>query len=190
VTTRTPVIPAPPAPRATLAALARTAPPVARVAGDHPWAQTEDESRLEYASFTAWLTADAPRPAIPVSCTLVAKRHHWAERATAFDREQITGPAAPLAPGASPEAQIMANLTRVVQVETRKLLDQVMSNPSPVVPLKELTATVRVLQEMHEAGRSATKEAAAQDLSKLTTEELQSWLQINRKLNGNGSTTK
>jgi len=186
MTPRTPVIPPPAsAARATIAALARTAPPVA--AALPPWAQQTDETDPDYAAFEAWLLSGAGRGAVPAVHRASSARHDWAERALAWDREQQLGPP----PGAitaggntTPEAQIVNNLTRLVQIETSKLLQQAQSSPAPVVALKDLTATVRVLQELHEAGRTASRAAAAQDLSRLSKEELQAWLTINRKLTG------
>lgn len=187
-TSRTPVIGAPgtPAPAATtLAALARTAPPVA--AAQHPWSQQPGEPEAAHAAFMGWLLQGAAHRGAPARAHAeAANTWDWAGRALAYDREQETPTAAAAAASASatPEARIMANLTRLVDLETRKLVDQAASTPQPVVPLKELTATVRVLQEMHDAGRSAAADAAKPDLSKLTAEELRTWLQLNRKLQG------
>jgi hypothetical protein len=183
VTARTPVIgaPEPPAPATTLAALARTAPPV--VSAAHPWSQQPGESEAAHSAFMGWLLQGTTRGAPAREHGAAAAAWDWAGRALAYDREQST-PAAIVPAGASPEARIMANLTRLVDIETQKLADQAASTPGTLVPLKDLTATVRVLQEMHEAGRAASSDASKPDLSKLTAEELRTWLQLNRKLQG------
>lgn len=177
---RTPIVPAP---GDTIAALARTAPPVAAAGASAPWAQQPDETPDEYAVFMGWLgEPNSARAAVAPADRALAARHNWAERALAYDR---TSTLAPVATGGSAAAQIVGNLARLVQIETRKLVEQAQTSPAPVVTLKDLTATVRVLQELHEAGRAATAAATQQDLSKLTTEELQAWIKINRKLQGN-----
>lgn len=136
------------------------------------WQQRPEETAEEYGCFLAWLHAGPARGAPPAEAAEAARAHEWAERALAYERESSQLAAA--ASGTTPEQAILANLTRVVDIEAAKLLKQAASSHQPVVSVKDLTAIVGLIQDLHDRGKAAGRGgagAASADLSQYTTEE-------------------
>lgn len=134
------------------------------------WQQRPDETAEAYKAFMTWLDAGDTRgsPGDPG----LAARHEWAERALAYERASAMATAEARPGAATPEAVIVSNLTRMVQLETDKLLKQSASTSQPVVGVKDLVAVMGLVQELHDAGKAATTAAQATTaLEGLTTEE-------------------
>lgn len=133
------------------------------------WQQrtADGETGPEYEAFLDWLDRGQSRGAPPERWTTAAARHEWAERALAYERQWEIARAE--AGGATPEHQVVSNLTRMVQLETAKLLKQSASTTAPVVSLKDIIATVGLIKDLQVAGIAAA--SAKADLSGLTQDE-------------------
>jgi hypothetical protein len=135
------------------------------------WQRRPDESPAEYETFMGWLDAGETRgsPGDPG----LAQRHEWAERALAYERASSLAASEAGRNGATtPEATIVSNLTRMVQLETDKLLRQSAQSPQPVVGVKDLVAVMGLVQELHDKGTAASAVAASTAaLEGLTTDE-------------------
>jgi hypothetical protein len=155
-----------PAAPAAAIGLVRQLPPVAGL--QELWQQrvAEGESDAEYHDFLDWLDRGATRGAPPDRCASVATRHEWAERALAYERQWELARADA---AGTPEHQVVSNLTRMVQLETAKLLRQSASTTAPVVAIKDIIATVGLIKDLQVAGIAAA--SAKADLSGLTQDE-------------------
>lgn len=133
------------------------------------WQQrtSDGETGPEYEAFLDWLDRGQSRGAPPERCTAMAARYEWAERALAYERQWEISHAE--AAGSTPEHQIASNLVRMVQIETAKLLKQSASTTAPVVALKDIIATVGLINDMQKTGIAAA--SAKADLSGLTQDE-------------------
>lgn len=138
------------------------------------WQQLPDESVPEYQAFLEWLDQGTSRGAPAQRWQLVATTNDWAQRALAYERASDL--AAGDAAGSTPEHQIVSNLTRMVQIEVKKLLDQSAKTQQPVVPLKELIAAMGLIQQFADAGLAAKSQKT--DLSKYTTEEIKEIVRV------------
>lgn len=141
------------------------------------WQQRPGETSAEYHDFLDWLDQGASRGAPPERCRAAAARYEWAERALAYERAWALSKADQATPA---EAQITSNLLRMVQIETKKLLEQSARDTAPVVPLKDLLGTVNLIMQMQQAGLAA--QTAATDLSKLSKDQLETVLRAQRIL--------
>jgi hypothetical protein len=143
-----------------------TTPVLPAIAGlANMWAKRPEESESEFHDFLDWLERGASRGAPAAKHATLAARHDWAERALSY--EQLAKTAA--SPGVRPEHQIVSNLTRMVQIEAAKLLRLSSAEINPTVTLKDLLATMGLIQSLADAGAAAASSAA--DLSKLTQDE-------------------
>ncbi len=136
------------------------------------WQRRPDEPESAYQAFMAWLDAGDTRGSPASEHTALATRHEWAERALAYERASAMAIAEARPGAATPEAIIVSNLTRMVQLETDKLLKQSAGTSQPVVGVKDLVAVMGLVQELHDKGKAAS--TAATDnaaLETLTTEE-------------------
>ncbi len=141
------------------------------------WQQRPEESAAEYKDFLTWLNLGDKRGAPPTRCQLVATTNEWAVRALAYERASAL--AASDSKG-TPEHQIVSNLTRMVQIEVKKLLDQSAGTQQPVVPLKDLISAMNLIQSLADESRKAQSGAA--DIKNLTEEQLRVVLQGQRIL--------
>lgn len=151
-------------------AIARTVRSLPAIAGlQELWQQraAEGETDPEYWDFVEWLDRGSERGAPPARCTAMAERHEWSQRALAYERAWDLAKAD--STGGTPEHQVISNLTRMVQIETSKLLKQSSQEMGPVVALKDLIATVHLIKDLQTAGIAAA--SAKVDLSKLTQAE-------------------
>jgi hypothetical protein len=162
-------------------AIARTVRALPAIAGlQEIWQpRTSDgESDNDYLDFLAWLDKGSARGAPPARCAAVATKFEWAERALAYER--ATELAKSDAGTGTPEHQIISNLTRMVQLETAKLLRQSSLEVSPVVSLGDLLKTVHLIKDLQVAGIAA--ESAKADLSKLSVEDKRKILEAQKLL--------
>lgn len=158
--------------------------PVVAALGE-PWQRQPNETPDEFAAFVTWLDQGADRAQPPSHLAATARKHSWAERAQAHARAQTL--ARLDASGVSPEQQVVQNLTRLAQIETKKLLDQALESGMPVASLKDIVAVIKQIQELHEAGRAAGAGAAAgataAEMAKVLTEdELRAVISANKKM--------
>lgn len=149
-------------------AIARVMKALPAIAGlSELWAQQSDEPDDAYFAFLDWLDRGTARGSPPAQHARTASAHSWAERALAYERHYEMARAEDA--GITPEVQVVSNLSRMVQIETAKLLRQSSSEPGAVVSLADLLKTVHLIKDLQIAGIAA--ESAKTDLSKLTTEE-------------------
>ncbi len=141
------------------------------------WAQRPAEPDDAYAAFLEWLDTPAEtRGAPPSKYATWARQFEWAQRALAFATEcELDAPGAP-----SPEQQVLGDLTRLVQVEARKLITQAATDPNPTVSLRDLTGLINTLQDLTNKGRAA--EAAEPSLDGYSTDELDKIFEARRLL--------
>lgn len=146
------------------------------------WQQrsADGETASEYEDFLTWLDQGADRGPPPARCASAATRHQWAERALAYERASDLARQDADGGNATPEHQIISSLTRMVQIETAKLLKQSASEVGPVVALKDLLATVNLIKDLQAAGIAAS--SAKADLSKLTLEQRRTILEAQKLL--------
>lgn len=151
------------------------------------WQQRDDEPDEAYAAFMTWLAVDpAERPAPPAPPAPAAdwaRRFDWAERALTYERASAMAAAESGPTPTSPEHQVVSNLTRMVQIETGKLLKQSAGTAAPVVALKDLISTVGLIKELQAAGLAAERAAngaAGVDLSSLSQDEKRTMLEAQR----------
>lgn len=137
-----------------------------------PWEQRPDESTEEFGAFLDWLEQGTERGAPPPGAPTI--RHEWAERALAYERACDLATAD--ASGATPEIQIVSNLTRLVQLEAAKLLRHSAQEMGPTVSLKDLLATVGLIKDLQLANVGGATRGTG-DMSRLTQEEKQIILQ-------------
>jgi hypothetical protein len=146
------------------------------------WQQVPGESASDYKAFLSWLDGGAERGAPPAAHADASRRYDWAERAIAYERasELARGEGANGAGKITAEHQIVSNLTRMVQIETAKLLKQSASGTGPTVALKDLIATVGLIADLQKVSVAAA--AGKADFSKMTTEEIQAVLNAQKIL--------
>jgi hypothetical protein len=146
------------------------------------WQQLPEESADEYKAFMTWLDAGATRGPPPAKHAAIATRHEWAERAVAYERasDLARGEGAGGAGKITAEHEIVSNLTRMVQLETAKLLKLSASGQGPTVALKDLIATVGLIADLQKVHQAAASSKA--DFSKMTTEEIQQVLAAQKLL--------
>jgi hypothetical protein len=161
------------------AALARAALPTGL---EEVWAQQPGEPDGAYGAFLEWLDAGPTRKAPATADIPAAHKWNWAQRAIAYERANeihradVTGvPAA---------QQITDSLTRMVQIEARKLLRKSAAETDPVISVGDL---MRVVGFLAETGHTGKPVKAKVDTSKLSVEELRTMLaadQIRNRLKG------
>jgi hypothetical protein len=145
------------------------------------WARREadGESEEDYWAFLTWLDGGSTRGSPPAKHSALAARFEWAERALAYERVAELQDAGN-APGATPEQQIVANLITMVQIETKKLVEQCAKDPGSVVTVKDMVATVGLISNLQKQAIQA--ESAKTDLSKLTEQELRDYLRLQKRM--------
>lgn len=155
------------------AALARTVLP--SVGLEEVWAQQPGEPDASYERFLLWLDAGPTRKAPATADIPAAHKYNWAQRAIAYERAHeihkadVTGvPAA---------AQITDSLTRMVQIEARKLLRKSAAETDPVISVGDL---MRVVGFLAENGHTGKPVPAKIDPSKLSVEELRTLLEADK----------
>jgi hypothetical protein len=147
------------------AALARAAIP--SVGLEEIWAQQPGEPDAAYGAFLEWLDAGASRKSPATADIPAAHKYNWAQRAIAYERAHeihradVTGvPAA---------VQITDSLTRMVQIEARKLLRKSAAETDPVISVGDL---MRVVGFLAENGHTGKPVKTKQDYSNLSIEDL------------------
>jgi hypothetical protein len=154
------------------AALARAALPTGL---EETWAQQPGEPDASYGAFLEWLDAGPTRKAPATADIPAAHKYNWAQRAIAYERANeihkadVTGvPAA---------VQITDSLTRMVQIEARKLLRKSAAETDPVISVGDL---MRVVGFLAENGHTGKPVPAKIDPSKLSVEELRTLLEADK----------
>jgi hypothetical protein len=150
-----------------IAAMVRTLPAVAAL--QELWQQrtAEGETEEEYWAFLTWLDAGDKRGSPDSAMQTAARRWDWAGRALAYER--AAGLNAP--PGATAEMEIVDNLTKMVQMEVRKLIKRSATEQGEVMSIQDITKVVATLTDLQKTNIKAQSEKA--DLSRLTSEQIQ-----------------
>ncbi len=146
------------------------------------WQQVAGETDPEYKAFLTWLDGGTNRGAPPPQHAAAATRNDWAERAVAYERasDLARGERGAGAGAITAEHEIVSNLTRMVQLETAKLLKQSAAISGPTVALKDLIATLGLVADLQKVHHAAASGKA--DFSKLSTEEIQQVLHAQKLL--------
>jgi hypothetical protein len=159
--------------------LARTVKTLPAIAGlADMWAQrtADGETHLDHCALLEWLDKGSRRPAPAAGAAVLAARYQWAERAAAYDkawelaRECEAG-------GLTPEQLTVENLTAVVQLESKKLLQSSARDVGSVLTPKDLLAIIGVLKDLQLSSIKAQRQVV--DLSKYTDAELKIMRQAN-----------
>lgn len=140
------------------------------------WQQrtADGETDADYWAFIDWLDGGKNRGAVPHKHLEIAARWGWAERAIAYERASDLQ--AGLTPGGkSPHEIILDNLTRMLQIETTKLMKQSALDGNPVVSVKDLLSTATLLREIQL--KAVEEKSRATDLSQFSKEDLQKILE-------------
>jgi hypothetical protein len=152
--------------------LARTVRNLAAITGlEELWQQrtSDGETDQDYWAFIDWLDAGSNRGAVPGKHLEIAARWGWAERAIAYERANDLQ--AGLVPGSKKAYEIICdNLTRMLQIETTKLMKQSAVDPNQVVSVKDLLSTATLLREIQT--KAIQEKSQATDLSKFTPDEI------------------
>jgi hypothetical protein len=160
-----------------LAPMVRALPAIAGL--NEIWQQRPDESDDNYWGFLEWLDKGSNRGAPPARYMAAAAEHEWAVRALAYERAADLATAG-AASGQTPEMQIVDSLTRMVQIETQKLLKQSAGEVGTVLTVKDLLSTIALIQDFKD---KAVKEGSSRtDLSKLTPDQRKQILDAQRLL--------
>jgi hypothetical protein len=150
-----------------IASLVRTLPAVAALQELWQPRTAEGETEDEYWAFLTWLDAGDKRAAPSAEFATAARRWDWAGRALAYER--AAGLNTP--PGTTAEMEIVDNLTKMVQMEVRKLIRRSATEQGEVMTIQDITKVVATLTELQKTNIKAQSEKA--DLSRLTSEQIQ-----------------
>lgn len=134
---------------------------------EHMWAQSPGETDEQYEAFHHWLALGTRRGQPPEEHKMASRQFQWSKRAIAYAKAWDMSKQDKETP---PEAQIVSNLRRTIQMEAQKLIDEASSNPSSTISMKDLMTCVDLLDRLQQQSQQAASKEA--DVRYGTTEEI------------------